>query len=712
MAIIPGTWVIGKVDFRTEQFAVVAPVYENDGTGWRPADPNDYPTRGRIFWWNPRIDVRSGSVIGFELAEGRGEPDRFQVTNADYLCPVFDYRALPYDEALERLTTGNLRVSDEIAAGKDVFVRCKDDLLLGPLAPKVGREHFFVPPDSLRLERVPYRENEDAVFSLSDGRCYCAPTSPVTGHLDCRPDAAVLRTAIRDAVTIAEKSSTGIPDFFATKALMQSAADLLREGERLDDRQYKYDRIVRALKICTDSDEVRTLAEEVAELLLDHPSIKARIDSVSAKRIDNAVAAARTQVAKDIEKERADLALLRDQHSTIEAEIAEKRAELDRAKRELGKATASLSQQLESLENSVTDRVAGLVDDATDLLTESVLLRALGVGSAPSDGPVRPPYSTADPFSGRRARSAPEEVPPTQVLHAAAESVGVNPTVLVRVHAAFRAGLIPIMTGNGGLAALSAYATFACGLRLARLPIAHDFLHPVDLLGIRASNPGTTRMHTGLLLGADAGVREGGAGVLVLESFNQAPTESYLMPWLQAPDRTIAVPDVAQSLLGVLHVTPDPDLLVAATATAGTTTAPLSPDIWGFAVAIDVPSAVPGSSPRVRPTVLERTPLPSSPRIEKMIAEMETALSSYCEVDDGVVGSARRLASGLAGFQSDGGTLSSIVECVLIPALASSLSGSDLAAGVDTAAKFDGSKSPDRRRALHHLARRLQRRFA
>lgn len=713
MAVISGTRVVGQVDFRNDRFAVVTPVHDDNGTGWKAADPEHYPTRGKVFWWQPWPDVHTGSVVLFELVEGKGEPDHFAVSKAEFLCPVLDYGLFSYDEAIERLTTDRQEISEEIRAGKDVYAWCRDELLVGPLTPKIDGARFFVPPDSVRLERVPYREEESAIFSMPNGRYYCAPTSPVTGHLDCRSDAEVLRTAVRDAVAVAEKSSIGVPGFLATKALMQKAADALREGDRLDDRQYKLDRITRALKICRESDVVRSQAKDIAATLRAHPEVKPELDRQIAEVREKTIEVAQHEIGKELEAEQQALNQLREEVSTLHKQRTELRSEVEQSKRQLAESEDAVSRQLESLEDSVTDRIAVLVDGATDLLSDSILFRALGGGSAGGSKAEKPPYSTADPFAGRRARPVPHGKPVTQVLQAAADAAGVGPSALIRLHAALRAGLMPIATGSGGSAALSAYATAAFGARVATLPIAHDFLNPVDLVGVRASNPAVTRLHTGLLVGADAGVRDGGAGVLVLESFNQAPTESYLLPWLQTPDRTIVVPEAARRIVGTPRVTPHSDLFVAATAAAGTTTAPLSPDIWGFAVAIDVPRAVPDSSRRVGPTVLERMPLPSlSPRVASTISKMEAALGDYCEIDEGVLGTARKFAAGLAEFQNDGGVVSSLVECVVIPALASSLSGPELTEAVDIALEFDGSKDPKRRRAVHHLARRFQRRFA
>lgn len=714
MPVKPGTRVVGTVDFRNDRFAFVTPLYNDLGTGWTAAQPDDYPSRGLVFWWQPHLDVSPGSAVVFDLEEGKGDRDVYTVRNAEFLSPLIDYGQFAYDEALERLTMSRLPASEEVLAGFDIFAWCKGDLLLGPLTPRIEDGEFYIPSDSLRLERVPYREGDDAVFPLPNSRFYCAPTSPVTGYLDCRSDAEVLKTALRDAVALAEKESIPVPGFLATKNLIQKTADLLRDGERLEDRQYKLDRITRALKICEESDEVRTLTREIASVLRDDPVVRAELERDRATIRSQVVAEAMEQVRKDIEAENSQLSELRDEKSAIDKEYSTTRALLKKAQRELESAKNDLGRQLESVENSVADRIAELVDDASDLLSESVILRAVGVGtSATTSTKQKQTYTTTDPFGGRSSLTPREQTPASKLLRTAGEAFGVETTVLIRIHAAVRAGLLPVLTGNGGAAALTAYATALCSGRITSMSVGHDFLHPVDLLGLRAANPSAARVSSGLLPGADAGVRDGGPGLLVLDAFNQAPTESYLLPWLQTHDRGITVPEAAREMVGVARLVPDQNLLLAATTAVGTTTAPVSPDLWGYAVAIDVPK--PGrtpANPPTRTTIDRQSVSGPHPQSASLVSKLEEELGAIWVIDDGVLDTSRRFATGLVELQDSKAVTTSVLECVILPALATSLSGTDLADAVSNVLGLAPPRDQNRPRKLLNLAQRLHQRFA
>ncbi|WP_424807729.1 hypothetical protein [Rhodococcus sp. 27YEA15] len=488
---------------------------------------------------------------------------------------------------------------------------------------------------------------------------------------------------------------------------MQKAADSLREGDDIGDRQYKYDRMVRALKICRDSDEVRRHSAELSSLLLADPAVGKDLDRRKTEHLAGAFAEAKDEVQAKLKDEQGQLDRMREENLALAHDNAWHVAELDRLRSELKSTQASAYRQLAALENTVSDRVTDLVADASDLLAESVLLRALGVGAstqAPAIPAATSPLLAWSP--GWRTTPVTEARPQDESFVSVGRESGIDHTVLQRIHAAVVAELIPVLTGNGATAALSAYAAAVCGGRIAALPVAHDFLHPVDLLGVRAADPRITRMHAGLLSGVSDAVREGGPALLVLEAFNRAPTESYLMPWLQVPDRGIAVPVTAQQILGSERIVPHQSLLVAATAVAGRTTAPVSPDLWGFAVAIDVPCRPFGTAKA------STGALPPVRDADTSLETLEDAVAEYWPIDDGVLDTARRFASALEVVGEADKIPASLSECVLVPVLSTSMGGPDLEFAVNAVLDWSRTSESKERRRLHSLAQRFHSRFA
>jgi hypothetical protein len=711
----PGTRVVGSVDFRSDRHALITPHYNHTEGRWTEAAPEDYPTRGKILWWAPTLPVTEGSAVIFDLAESHRDRDVHSVEHPQYLHPLLDYEGFSYDEAVERLTSTDHPASDEIIAGLDVFAWCKDGILLGPLTPHIEGTVFRILPNSLRLERVPYRETavESAIFLLPNSRWYCAPTSPITGYLDCRPDAEVLKTALRDAVALARSSSAEVPDFLSTKNLINKAADLLQEGERLEDRQYKLDRITRALKICSDSDEVRTLAAEVAVLLREDPHVELELKRDRARVRDEVFEEALADVQKHIETEKAELTSLRGEAAALKEEWAATLQLLDETRDELEKADKELARQLDTVEETVRSRISALVDDASDVVGDSVLLRALSSATRSSTNEHEQLYRLIDPFSGRPSIRVESGIDVGEILRRSATSYGIPFKTLVRIHAAVRAGLMPVVTGRGGPTALTAYASAACSGRVVELSIAHDFLHPVDLLGVLGTTPARTRPHGGLLIGADRSVRSEGPSMVVLSGFNQAPTESYLLPWLQSPDYGIDVPEIAHDTVGVSRFVPQLDLVIAATTAAGPTTAPVSPDLWGYAVAIDVPRCGRAPSGSIQRSALDLEPLRDPAQdSDKSVAAFEEALGDNWVIDDGLLESARGFARELTDLQDQDEVFTSVLECLILPALATSLSGRSLDESVDIAVDAAPTKVQEHRQKFHIVTHRLHQRFA
>ncbi|RKG99982.1 hypothetical protein D7X32_24890 [Corallococcus carmarthensis] len=143
--------------------------------------------------------------------------------------------------------------------------------------------------------------------------------------------------------------------------------------------------------------------------------------------------------------------------------------------------------------------------------------------------------------------------------------------MLLQVHAAIAAGLMPITLGPSALAALTAYAHGACGGRLHIVHVspsaiqAHDFDYA----------PGG-----GIMVAASAAKDIDGISLVVLEGANRSPLEASLVPLLQLAE------------VGLSPFATAPGLRLAASLVNGATTVPVTPQLWSHAVAIQLgPSA-------------------------------------------------------------------------------------------------------------------------
>lgn len=680
-----GTRVIGITEWvaKSSRVAGVKPLCEKLSDGWFEANTDDFTPRGQVFW--PRsFSEHKGLVIGFTLTEGNGQDD-FCVSEPTHAHLVLDYRSQHYAAALDKVSKTGIPAPDASDPDPVVYVLCAQEILLGPLRVQRVNELHAALAKNQNFDRVPYRRDDPDTVVVPDGRMFCLSESQPTGYLDCRSDSDVLKTALRDAARIVPADA---PDHLSTKRLIDATVDAFVVNG-LDD-ELAYERLRRAAHIFDGHAPVHVDARTIVDEVLALPQSKESL-----------------RVARELAETQA-AAAARDR---IETELADKREEIERLqsrRTELEQENSQFQQQLDSMEGAVVDRVEGAVQDATDLLSESVLLRAIGVGSVAP--PQRARHAVVDHAFPRR--SGPVKTVATGAFRNASAASAHPELTFRRIHSALLAGLVPVLTGSGGMSALAAYAHVACAGRMAMLPVTHDLLHPVDLLGVRATDPETPRMHTNLLQVASSEAKEH-PGLLVLESFNRAPTESYLVPWISAKNRTINAPASVRQFVGVDSVDCR-GLFIAATDIAGSTTAPISPDLWGLAVAIDVPEPADFDAGAAALSAMEFATLPSdfdSELIDLFIKEARQALEGFWPIDEGVLSAAWNFAAHSSTIGSPGEVRRSVIECSLVPTLASSLTVPGLASAIDAIVDWAGPRSGVDRPTLNRLARRLQRRF-
>ena len=349
-----------------------------------------------------------------------------------------------------------------------------------------------------------------------------------------------------------------------TKKQIDDAVNALASIGLGPDAEHNRYRLERALALIRDTDVVTQAVSDVVTLLLDHPGVVAEID------------AHKECVAKDVEQQvRADLAkTLADKLKELTAiteSVARQTAELDTISARVADAEAAVDAKV----RAVVERPAGLLGEI------SVLRPLLGSGGTCVLGDSA---STAAPrltwsCSGEHVKDA---AALRRILTSAARTRGVDPALMLRLHAATMAGLMPVTLGSGALAALAAYADSVCGGRVLIVHVSPTAIHPTDF----DTAPG------GGLLAAKGAARDiDGISMVVLEGVNRSALEASVVPLLQLTD------------IGLSPLASAPNLRLAATAVFGATTAPLTSQLWSHAVAIWPEPALPSTQSPVLGTV-------------------------------------------------------------------------------------------------------------
>jgi hypothetical protein len=249
---------------------------------------------------------------------------------------------------------------------------------------------------------------------------------------------------------------------------------------------------------------------------------------------------------------------------------------------------------------------------------------------------------------------------------------------MLGLHAAFVAGVVPVVVGNHGYDLLRAYASAVAGGRLLWIPVGSSTMEPHDLLGRFDGASGRILPSPSGLLDVmrDTGQSER-LHLVVLEGFNRAPTEGYLLPILEAAqagrsgDMGRTIPIASSGLLAsddpyreMGRLAWPPNVLVACIASDGSITLPVPPSVWRFLALLDADDR-------------DRSPMPFVPQVAAPPDSAEIAPVLWKE--------------GVASVQA-GTTCNTSGICALARAL--SLSSRDTADAIRVCEALAGSRLP------------------
>jgi hypothetical protein len=326
-----------------------------------------------------------------------------------------------------------------------------------------------------------------------------------------RRQLVVLATAVDDLKRATERMASEIAGL-----RQQAEAEPRRLQRALDESERKFGKLVSAL-----TDEVRREGERLTA-----------VEEVSGRGVAGST--------------------LRDEVQRLQAA----------SKSEIATASASARSELAEAFNDKLARLRGEVDEEIRRLSSRVS------AGAPTADQLRNVAPRSAPFA-IQSRSASQTIKDVAALRrsltAAARARGVEPSLMLQIHAAVVARLTPFTLGPSALAALTAYARGACGDRSLVIHVSPSALDPRDF----DDPPG------GGLLGAAVAAKDvDGLSLVVLEGANRSPLEASVIPLLQMMD------------LGLSPLNSSPGLRIAATVVAGVTTVPVSPQLWTHATAI------------------------------------------------------------------------------------------------------------------------------
>lgn len=686
----PQDAVLGRVNAVVPGSAWVEPLLVHENGKWVDPVAEDFQPDGTVFWPHLPFGIEEDAIVAFRVRHGTDKHE-WIVEQQITAHPVVDVGDSTYGELFRIWHSRPLKRVVPRTATEACF-SVSEGFTLGPVKGKHTTDGFEL-DDVQGLDRIEASRDATSIVDLGVHGSWFVPLQrdPLGFRVDCRSDPAVLKSALIDtADALKQTIDASIPPELSTRKAISDAVDSVSR-KTTDERRVQ--RLKRSQEILKNWDKGYVQVLDIADEITQLPAVATAVHDAQTEAAAAATLRAQDEFEKRNAEAQARLESARAEHDALQVESARLRADLDRA------------------EDIVRSRLVELSEDASSVLAENVLARALLPQQLPAPGTptvrrLNPVFASPPP--GCRTLD-------TKAFSKVAGSDGIVAETLLRIHAAHGAGLLPIVIGANAQLALATYARIAVADRIVSLPVAHDFLHPVDLLGIRAETGELSRPHGDLLRVANDEVSGKTPGLLVLEGLNRGATESYLAPWLTRMDQSIALGESAQSAVQTDAFIRSADLLLAATAINGSTAAPLGPDLWGRAVVIDVRHW----------TIFDITHIPRtwiytqtvrSPKADETAKEIRRSvmapLEPWWHIDSSILNAvesyARSLAADAGSGNVDTGSIrTTIAECVLLPSLTTSLGHESVQSAVETLAKWASPKDKSLPARLRRRADRI-----
>ncbi len=637
MAVATGVLYLGRVKRAPHHgdvyhYATIEPLVESDVNGiqWvrQVTDAIDrFPKRGFVHWHDAPLDLHIGSVWQFLVdehpsAERGDRAEQFQLYDPLEPIEVLDLRAWIDESELRSAITGDGVSLSPAPLVRRILLWLASDVLVGPLLLKPGIEAGLwavdAPEGHRDAARMPIHRLSTKQINrvLLDGvRWFLSPQAELwqsSGIQNWTSDAQVARSILS---RLRKMDPAVVKAIGATENIFREYLEHVESG-RMGSTDPAVERAradrLRGVRARIQRDVV--LLSEAAETLLTTVPLRAEVERKVHAKVEEMVQAQQVEIDSA-------LAAAAEQLVQVSAQVAAKRTQgteldevIDAKKREFDTIVASFEQE-------VIAKLEEFARRPEAVFAEAAVMRAV---FAPHVG-----TSSADHHQASRVRHAPRSVtaedhapadPSNELCDAAAVSralathAGIGALsvyAMLSIHAAFVAGVVPVVTGARAYELLRAYASAITGGRLHWVPVPSSAMDPQDLLGRFDSASGRILPDASGLLDVIADARRSQRLHLVLlEGFNRAPAEAYLGPLLEVAEagrtgdtaRTIPIANQAfvsddDPYCGLARLAWPSNVLIACLPTEGTATLPVPMSLWRFLALVDADDRDRNSTP-------------------------------------------------------------------------------------------------------------------
>lgn len=566
-----------KDDKNGNKIAVVKPLYEISDSKWSVVDTREFRPDGKVFWF--KAAAKLNDLIFFTVKENFNEDKyRFNLERPEPVIEIIDFRNLGAVEEVRKALASGLRYSAHLP--DKCYILCKGGKIVGPLKLFKDSEDLLR-YDAAQIHEIPCYSTDDTptqeIRLDSETRLVCQDQKPlnICSYVDWDSNRNVIKRAVEYAVKNSSKVS-GIA--VNIKELVAETYERVKDGDDSAKLSLQINRLKRTAEIIKQVEISEEWASELVNDLMTLPSVKRELNSIRGKTRNDVLISTK----KELDTELKEIEKAKLEKKKLESEIEESLKLLSEVEKELETRTQDIDQEIEKRIETIVNKPAGFIAEVAFL---KAVLPHLSIGKAPKPNNANHTKFNIEWRVSDEKISTADEL--KKRIIKAFRTISVEKDVGIGIHAALTAGIMPILSGFNAGAAIDVYAKIACGGRLFRVPISPTSIDFGDLFGKFDENQGAfVGRGSNLLEILETAKRNTEPAVVVFEGINKAPTESYLIPLMEAIFFKKSLP-VHSNNGAAQNFEWSENLFPTATIVEGPTTLPLSTGIWSRSMLLD-----------------------------------------------------------------------------------------------------------------------------
>lgn len=544
---------LGIVKYLTS-YARIKPLYEVDEQNWRKIeDPiKEFPPDGLVYW-NPANKAIKGGFFFFHPVKIGGDKDQYKVSAPEPAIELLSFRQYTNIDKIRQIACNGYRYTAEINSH---IMLWGPNEIIGPVKfiklPNTT-EDWIIDKNTRHTINIFYYTKNDIQTIKIDKETRYVFKHPNLGEPDNVQDWDDNKSIAKRALRYVKEHSNKVE---LPKKEMDIISEYISETGTTPKVLLDQYRLEKTKEMIKDTEITRELIAELCQELMDIPNIQVTVQTKVEQKIEEIQGEVKNKIQESLSLEQEKVnklkeenKLLEEKHSNLQKEIEKiTLLQLKLASNTENKNQAS-KQEIKSI--TTTNNIKKIVD-----ITE--LMHLLTATFRPKN-----------------------------II-----------SISKKLHAAFCCKAIPVLTGINALDILQMYADVVAAGRIKIINISTTTLEYSELFGrVDYTNRRFIPHVSGLIDHIKASQPNTGYSLLVIEGINRAPTESYLLPFLQAlrsrrelvlfhPTTT----DEKDPYFNYARFTWPQNILLAMTLIEGATSLPLTPDLWADTILIQTDS--------------------------------------------------------------------------------------------------------------------------